>query len=57
MNENILNLDVENTDIRELLNELDEIELELINSEELDKNYGFVFSSGGGSRPRITIAD
>ena len=53
MNENILNLDIENTDVQELLDELDEIELELINSEELDNNYGFVFASGGGSRPRI----
>lgn len=57
MNENILNLDTESLDIQELLHELDEIELELINSEELDKNYGFVFTKGGGSKLKLSLAN
>ena len=56
MNEDVLKLGLENLENQELLEELDKLELELINSEETDKNFGFVFSNGGGSRPRITIA-
>ena len=55
MNEDVLNLGLENLETQELLEELDKLELELINSEETDKNFGFVFSNGGGSRPRITF--
>lgn len=55
MNENTFNLDVNNVEIQELLEELDELEIQLINSETLKKDYGFVFASGGGSRHRPSI--
>ncbi len=55
MNADVLKLGLENLETQELLEELDKLELELINSEETDKNFGFVFSKGGGSRPRPSI--
>ncbi|MBU0279069.1 MULTISPECIES: hypothetical protein [unclassified Gemella] len=55
MNENTFNLDIDNIEIQEILEELDELELQLINSENLEKDYGFVFAKGGGSRPRVSM--
>lgn len=55
MNTDVLTLGLENLDIQKLLEELDELELQLINSETLEKDYGFVFASGGGSRHRPSI--
>ncbi len=52
MNADVLKLGLENLEIQELLEELDKLELD---SEETDKNFGFVFSKGGGSRPRPSI--
>lgn len=42
----------------ELLNELEELEqeLHLFDNIESEKEMGFVFSKGGGSRPRYTIS-
>lgn len=56
MSTEVLNInDIEFTNVSELIEELDSLELELIEAAELENEYGFVYSKGGGSRPKPTM--